>query len=72
MASKKNINDYGDVPMDLTTPKPNIKRRSSFFNIVAEEEDNKSIKKGEYIAKLKNEKLEWHQIFKENLDRARE
>lgn len=72
MAFNNDFNYFSDIPIDLTTPKPIVKRRSSFFNIAAKEEVEKSVEKTEYMEKLKKEQLEWKNLFHVTVERARQ
>lgn len=71
MAFNLDFNYFNNIPIDLTTPKLAPKRRSSFFNIVVKEKEDKSLKKAEYMKELKKEKKDWREAIQVQLNSIR-
>lgn len=63
------------MPIDLTTPKLPPKRRSSFFNMVIKEAENKSgntLRRKKYIKDLYKEKADWAELITKKNARIKE
>lgn len=64
--------DVNELMIDLVTPQVKVKRRSSFFNLKKETDEDNSATKAAYVEKLLQEKQDWIDVIQRTHGKVKE